>query len=336
MRTNRTIGNHEHETAPSQPLHLSLGSRAMAALTAGCLALSLCPALAFAAPSGEEAGQQGGNAPIEQQGPSGKQGPSNQMPNDNGSPNGGSLPAGNRPHFEEGQSESSNPPGQPAEGQWADAGSQAPADNAQPPRDDASQNGEPQAPEGENEGQPDYRDRPMERPEGSSDMDDQVREILAENYGMTANPPAPEGMADPVGAGDNANAEGDAGAAAGNRRQPPELSGNAPEIPEGEPNVQEIIDTTRDIVREYGADALAEADFDDQAFLTKLAEYANSAIEQRMEMFKKGIAPHSNAESAPAEDAQPISGAPSNETASATVLEKVVSFLASLFGVGAE
>jgi len=409
MIKNRTNGNHVRATEQATPLHLTLKSRATAAITAGCLALSMCPMVALAAPNAD-ASQQGGRAPIEQQMPNEDQGFNGQQsPNGHGmangqrpsdeqlpgawQPAGGQQPAGEQPSGEQPAGEQQPgsdgwqmpggdqaPMGQPEGGDDGFASGQVPADdqqfsdgefgsgenapsgipgNQQPsdgvapeggqvpsdgqqPADGQQQPGDWQMPARDDQNQPAGAQGPREgQPAGDSAADAQVRDILADKYGVSTQMPE---KGDAV--------EGADGTDGGMQRGKDQFLrvDDIPAVPEGEANVQQVIDTTRDIVREYGADALGKADFSDESFTTELADFANKSVDQRSEMFSSDAKPSdmtspadeakpgatTDANGAANESGQSASAKPSSENVSSSILDQIIEFLAGLFGFGSK
>ncbi len=252
--------------------HLNLRSRFGAAFLAGCLALSVCPTLAFAATSanGAEQGNVNGNPPAAmqfdagtvndlQQGPQQGQAPSGftqgEAPEMGQAPEG--MPGGEAPDF------SQAPEGAP-EGEAPDFQMQ----NGQAPNMQAGELPSGELPSGQ---APD-----MQAPNGNEPrtdaMSEQVKQILAETYGITL--PA-FGESEPTG-----------DFQPGNMGAPDE----APELPDGIVNVQQVIDTARDILREYSATDLQDK-IGDADFVAALKAYALSATEQRLAMFASNERP---------------------------------------------
>ena len=400
MKTNRIVGKHVRETEQEAPLHLMLKSRATAALAAGCLALSMCPALAYAAPNAD-ASQEEGRTSIERQMPNGGQESDgqhssdgrmagSQMPSDRQMPTGeqpsdgqrpadeqqfGKQPAdGQQPSFESGQmpdtgqapSGDQQPSGEERGGvEWAPSdfsGVPAPADDQAQPSADGQAPADGQYPSDGQASSDDWQIPERDYQDGFSDLgqrgprmeqfaedsaaDAQVRDILTEKYGAGQIP-----SNDAAGSGDGAGAPG--GIAGDQTRSGMEGFVNVndiPAVPEGEANVQEVIDTTRDIVRGYGADALEKADFSDKGFLAGLTKFTNDVVAQRAEMFENNAkpenaeqpgAPNGNGKEAGAkassdDAAQSSASKPANENVSASVLDQIIEFLAGLFGFSAK
>lgn len=275
------------ENANEVPFHKTLRARATAALATGCLALSLSPAVALAAPgdqAGQDGPQQGGNPPAAQQ----------QALQGDWQPQGDQV----------NQGASQQPP---SDGQQPAAGQQ-PADGAQ------AEGG----------------------PQGGSAVDDQVRQILSGQYGINAT--LPEGMA-----------AGGPGAQPASGQQTASAIG-VPEIPEGEVNVQAVIDTVRDVLRQHGEATFEAADYSDESFLATLAEYVQAAVGQRETLFASGAFPAdapAQQGAAPGEsgvaaddgaagdvavaDGDAAGDASDDAASSATWLDKLVGFIVGLF-----
>ena len=292
--------------AAAVPLHKTLRGRATAALAAGCLALSLFPGIALAAPADDQASQQGGNPPAMQQGPGsmafsdasfgdmagGGMMPGGQMPD-------GQMPDGQAP---DGQApEGQAPTGQAPEGQAPDG--QAPEGQAPDGQAPTGQAPEGQAPSGQAPtGQAPEGQAPAGAPNGngprSDALDDAVRTTLTKDYGVEASTPAdaaagqqqgapgeaPEGT--PTGQAPEGTSEG-----APTGQAPEGAPGAAPELPEGAVNVQQIIDSVRDIFRSYSVSDLESADLTDESFAANLADYVLKAAEERLQMFASGEKP---------------------------------------------
>ena len=295
MNTKITNARHATATVEEQPLHLRLRSRAAATIVAGCLAVSMCPAAAFALPS--DTGMQGGGTPAMEQP---YQGGSQQDFNQQGgmSQDAPGMPSQFNQQGDQGQAgpqgqmEGSAPEGAP-DGQAPDG--QMP--NGQAP-DGQLPSGQPGG-AGENAAMPDGAQVPGAPADDAAAS--QVRDYLMEKFGIAASADM-----------------GAEGALPGGQQmgQP----GEAPEIPEGEVNVQAIIDTVRDVMRQYGADALQSADFTDETWKTELASFIQKATVERLEMFQRGLAP--SGEVAPSEAFANVSdkgmdGIPANDAAGA-------------------
>ena len=197
MKTKTT--NTRHAATEEQPLHRTLKARAAAALTAGCLAVSLCPAAAaFATPGNSADAAPGGNPPAmqqtfdnNQQAPSGQPGAGNQMPGGDEQAPGGQAPSGNQ-QAPGGQGGQGGPGGQPAndgvDDQVRTILSEDYDVNAQLP-DQSGQPGQP----GDNAGQPPAGNagaptEAPELPEGAVNVQaviDSVRDVVG-HYGSDA------------------------------------------------------------------------------------------------------------------------------------------------------
>ena len=183
---NAKIKNARHvEAAGYTPLHLTLKSRATAMLTAGCLALSLCPTVALAAPMADQAGPMGDQANQ----------PTMQMPADNQEALGDEQQMQGAPQFQQngqwgfGGQQGADQDAMQGE-QPADANAmQGPAANVQAPTD-APAFDEGQAPEGMpafDEGQ---------APEGAPSWNDEQTPTEAEASGDQAPAGAMQGSTD--------------------------------------------------------------------------------------------------------------------------------------------
>lgn len=233
--------------------HHNLRSRVGTAFVASCLALSVCPAIAFAAPGTQGAPQDGamngnppaamqfdgenGGMPLQGESPDGQPGHDSEMP---GAPS-GNMQQGQMPDMPDNQ------------GQAPDNQAETPSNM---PQNQLSPNGQPdQRPSG-NQPQPDG-------------FDQQVRQILSETFGV-ALPDFGNGSEPSFKPGDPAD---------------------APELPEGAVNVQQVIDTMRDVLHEYNGEDLA-AKIGDEDFTAALKAFAISATEQRLAMFANNERPN--------------------------------------------
>ena len=187
MNTKHINGKHVRENSQEIPLHLTLKSRATAAVTAGCLALSLCPALAFAAPGAMESPQQSFGVPHEQQRSQGWQASDdgqaterNRGFNPGPAPDGGSpndTPSGWRPEGE----------GDPAERQPGDAPGERQPENA--PGGWQPEGGQEPVDVQGSEGQLSEPSRPNERQTGADQPND------AQSGAAPENPDQAQGLA---------------------------------------------------------------------------------------------------------------------------------------------
>ena len=267
MKAKDTPNLRASDFAQGAPSHLNPRRRAAAAFAAGCLALTLCPAAAFAAPSGPGGAPQGGMPPAMQQDaamPSG-QAPDGQAPD-------GQAPAGQAP---DGQA----PDGQAPEGQPMEQAPDGQAPMGQAPdgqADGQASDGQPsgQAPDDLNG---DWQSIPGDQPRSDA-LDDQIRQELTDSYGIQTERPAAVAKA------------------TGQNGQPgsPE---DAPEIPEGETNVQQVIDAIRDVLRQYSSEDLASK-LSDADFVAEVQAYAKSATASRLAAFASGQKPASASEAA--------------------------------------
>lgn len=315
---NRKINAAKHVTASYEqaPDHRSLRSRAGSAVVAGCLALSMCPAIALAAQPAQDAFQQSGQPAMAQQGP--------EMQQQGGTPD--------------------QQMGIPMEMNQ----DQATAGDAVEPAG-VEQGGTFQPADMEQGSAPQFADMEQGGMSGqfpgmqqSSEMDNQIRQLIMEEYGFGGQADAPQdGTAQGEGFG-----------------QMPEMAfGNpeeAPEIPDGEPNIQAIIDSTRDIMLKYKDADLDSLDFSDEAFRAELESFVKESTAQRLEMFAADERPSAAVSSdaatrqgstfeAPSDLPAPEEGegapeAPANpgssiENAGSTFASSVVDFLMSMFGV---
>ena len=295
--------------------HRSFRSRALAAATSGCLALSMCPALAMAAQPEQGGPQQGEPPAAMQQAPEGWQAGEaasfGEAPD--GQPGQGQAPQGQAPDGQAPQGQM--PQGQPAseqdpQGQMSDG--QAPLGDMQKPAADS------QMPEN---GMPGNR---------NDAVDQKVQQILSEQFGvkLSLDKIAKDGNDKPIDA-DKA----------------------AIELPEGEINVQQVIDSIRDLLRTYTVDELESADFTDASFTEKLTESVSKSNEERLARFASETKPDqangkqaktgeakSASDEPPADEtfvrevAQIEDEAPSTQQASESTLSKLICFIVGLFG----
>lgn len=298
------ISNAQHTNSQAIS-HRSLRSRFGTAFVAGCLALSVCPAVALAAPGDANGMQNGpdqmGNPPAAMQfdGQNAQQGPAfGGMQLDGQAPN-GQAPAdmGQIPDGQQGQAPDM---GQAPDGQQG----QAP-DMGQMPGGDQQQTG--QMPSGQ-------APFDMQGPSGmeprTDAMDNQVRQILADKYGIATN------------------------AFGGNGAFQPGDPTDAPELPDGAANVQAVIDTARDILREYRDEDLASK-IGDADFVAALKAYALSSTAQRMEMFANQARPTmenpadlpSDEAAAPGQD-----GTAPGATVSDDLMSAIIDLITDVFG----
>ena len=298
--------------------HNNLRMRAGAALAAGCLALSLCPALAFAAPTGQQDAAQGNPPAMQQDGGKDMQAPDGFDFGDKTSTD-QQAPDGQAP------SQGQAPDGQAPDGQAPSQG-QAP-DGQTPPQGQAPDGQAPdgQAPDGQQlpQGQAPDGQRPSVNAPGNDDaLGNQVRQSLADEYGIETALP-------------NADAGNQAGQGA-----PQGKPSEAPELPEGAVNVQQIIDSLRDVISKFGSSVLSEK-LSDDSFATEVKDYAVSANDQRLADFAKQTAqPGADAQGegqAPAGE-QPSSGEQppaldeQNTTVDSTVMNQIIAWLMEAFG----
>ena len=304
-----------------QPIsHLNLRSRLGSAFVAGCLALSVCPTLAFAATNTNGSAQDAGNPPAAMQfdannanGPQQgmQQGPQfgqfNQAPSD--------FTQNQAPEMQDWETPNGEAMGDQAPEAGQMPNGEAPDMSQAPNMDQASgMNGAPdmnQTPDMQNGQAPNGMAFDGQAPNGNQPrtdaMSEQVRQILSETYGITLPTIGENGQPD----GAN-QPNGDF--QPGNMGNP----GEAPELPEGATNVQQVIDTARDILREYSATDLQDK-IGDADFVAALQAYALSATEQRLAMFASNERPTmENPSDLPSDQAAPATeGAPSGEAPSA-------------------
>ena len=238
MNDKIAMAKHANSTSAEAVNHLNLRSRFTSALVAGTLALTLCPAAAFAAQPGQGAPDQGSSAPAMQQ----------QLSNDFGAPQQGGSDGS---MFQQGNADF----GSFEQGSAPDmqqGGSNMP---------DAQQN---------NGGMPGMQQGGDQRQPMSDALSDQIRQILADAYGIA--------LPDFLQAGENGQAPSEGAGMPGN-------PGEAPELPEGSVNVQAVIDSVRDVFREYSVADLEAADFTNDEFKAELEEYVKAATQERLEMF---------------------------------------------------
>ena len=271
--------------------HRTMRSRFGTAFVAGCLALSMCPAIALAAP-GEAGGMQDGQSQMGN--------PPSAMQFDN--QDGQQAPA-----FGGMQLDEQAPNGQaPADmGQIPDDQQGQAPDMGQMPGGDQQQTG--QMPSGQ-------APFDMQGPSGmeprTDAMDNQVRQILADKYGIATN------------------------AFGGNGAFQPGDPADAPELPEGAVNVQAVIDTARDILREYRDEDLASK-IGDADFVAALKAYALSSTAQRMEMFANQARPTMENPSDLPSDEAPASdkvGTTPNKAVSNDLMSSIIDLITDVFG----
>ena len=280
-------------TVKTKPTHKNLGRNAASAIISGCLALSLCPAIAFAAPGGEppammqDSGYQDGSfnqgmPPAQSQ----NGGPSQSI----GSPsdqNGGGQPTGQGNGAPQGQAPDMQ---QPANGT---------PDGQQPAQ------------------QPDSVGAPAGQPGGNGmqggrndQVSDQVRSTLSESYGVSTAQPAQD--------------------QAPNGSKPSE---EPPTLLDGEINVQQIIDSVRDMMRHYGLDALQSADFSDSQFNADATEYVTQANATRFTQDQNQQAPADlQDDTTPIEKPDEGDAAPTDTAADKSLIDKLVAFVMGIFG----
>lgn len=326
------ISNAKH--ADVQPIsHRSLPSRFGSAFVAGCLALSVCPAIAFAAPGGQDAmidNGMNGNAPaamqVEGEFPSAPQpgqlpeGMTGQTPGMQnaqdfafqGMPD--QAPAmqgdGNRPQGASDQSPVTQ--AEMPESMHQDQARNAQDSDAQLPNNPPDSNSD--LPQGQMpNGQPGQA--PENNQLRNDDFDKQVRDILSDKYGIGL--PSPEGQ------------EGNG--AASQIGDP----ANAPELPEGAVNVQQVIDTSRDVLDKYRGEDLS-AKLNDAEFAAALKAFALSSNEQRLAMFASSERPNmENPSDLPSPDAQDQAGNTGEAPAKlvdGTILQSVMNLVMETFG----
>ena len=303
------------------PPRSSLKSRTTAAITAGCLAFALCPGIALAAPGDTQDMQGSANMPAMQQafdrgaglpGAPDGQAPSGQAPS--GQAQDGQAPSGQAPD--------SAPDGQAPSGQAPDGQAPVgPASEGAPSGDSDSRAPEGQAPDG-NRGGIDRAGNALR----TDAVDNQVRQVLSDSYGVEMPANGPDGAAFESG-------------------KPSE----APELPEGAINVQKVIDSVRDLLRGFGVDVLEKADLTDEEYAAQLKTNVENATEERMQMFANGEKPSALPEApqqgeapdgnAPAKGEAPDGNAPGQpskaaqmQQASETLLNNLVSFVMGVFG----
>ena len=287
------------------PNHKNLRSRAAAGIVAGCLALSVCPAIALAAPPEQDAPQGvevtmqqpmdgqvedfGNGRPSDEgfsnqgdsfwgEGPA-QGGPSGDFTNDQGF--NGEMPD-EQPSFEQDEAfgmppenNSGEPAGnQPGE-QWGETAFSHDQQAGAPQNGQPMQNQQPGGPMGGQPGTmmaPTSGNMPMDNP-----MDLQISQFIKEKFGIDLE----DGMG---------NATSD------NAQKPGEQStnGQVPELPEGSVNVQQIIDSVHDLMLKYDIQMLEDADLDDSEFMNELSEYITKANEERLQQFASGEKPGQN------------------------------------------
>ena len=308
----RKTKNHQYMNyaIAGAPRHMTLRSRATAAIASGCLALAIFPGVAMAAPADGQGPQQNGNPPAMQTGFSdesfgmmagGGQMLDGQMP-------GGEAPDGQMPG---GQA----PDGQAPSGQMPSGGApsgQMPGDQAPEAQAPEGQMPDGQAPEGQSS-----NGQPLAGSQRDDPMDDQVRQALSDGYGIETNAPF------------------------GGQSGQPGDPADAPEIPEGQANVQQIIDSMRDVFRAFGVDKLESADLTDEEFANQLASFVTKSNEERMQMFASGQRPSDmpqeieapDGATQPEQTADGHSAAPaSGQAASDELIQNLVSFVMGVFG----
>lgn len=281
--------------------HRNLRARFGTAFVSGCLALSLCPAAALAMQPGQDApqGDTGANPPAMQQFEAdGFDG--NGFGNGFGGNGFGGLQAPEGPQGEA-----------PANGEQPPALPNGEAQQGEAPDGQAPEGPQGQEPDGH---APDMQQGPFGDMPRIDPVGDQVKQILVDQFGITL-PAMGEGV---------------------DGFQPGAPS-DAPEIPEGEVNVQQVIDSTRDILREYGTEDLSTK-LADPEFAATLQEYAKAMTEQRLAMFASNDRPSfDNPSDLPAnpEDATPEGApaeAPVDANADAGILSQIVDLLMDAFG----
>ena len=109
-------------------------------------------------------------------------------------------------------------------------------------------------------------------------------------------------------------------------------------------NIQQVIDSTRDTIRQYGASALESADFSDAAFSAEAGEYVTKANDDRLASFASDELP---AQAAPSSDAQKAPDNTAGDTAPAndkntgndkvsdSTIDKIVQFIMGVFNMKA-
>ena len=276
--------------------HRTMRSRFGTAFVAGCLALSMCPAIALAAP-GEAGGMQDGQSQMGNP-PSAMQFDNQdgqQAPAFDGMPFDGQAPSGQAPS-DMGQAPSDQQGNAPNMGQAPNNGQQQPG---QVPSSEAMS--------GQN---PFGMQSPSDMGPRADATDNQVRQILAEKYGITMPAFGENGTFQP---GDPAD---------------------APELPEGAINVQAVIDTARDILREYQGEDLS-AKIDDADFVAALKAFALSSTAQRMEMFANNERPTMENPSDLPSDEAPASdkvGTTPNKAVSNDLMSSIIDLITDVFG----
>ena len=283
--------------------HRTMRSRFGAAFVAGCLALSMCPAIALAAP-GEAGGMQDGqgqigNPPSAMQfdNQDGQQGSAfGSMPFGDQAPSGQALFDMGQAPSDMGQAPSDQQGNTPDMGQAPNNGQQQPG---QAPSDEAMSGQDPFGMQG-----------PSDMGPRADATDNQVRQILTEKYGITMPAFGENGTFQP---GDPAD---------------------APELPEGAINVQAVIDTARDILREYQEEDLS-AKIGDADFVAALKAFALSSTAQRMEMFANNERPTMENPSDLPNDEAPASdkaGTMHGKAVSDDLMSSIIDLIAEVFG----
>ena len=237
-------------------------------------------------------------------------------PDQNGAPQGGNPPA-----MQQGAPEGQAPEGQAPGGEAPEG--QAP-DGQQPPAGEMpdGQAPEGQAPDGQTpdgqapDGQvPDGQQPPMGQPKDDA-LGDQVRQALTNDYGIEISLP------------DDAQKPGEDGE--DSQQGKPEA---APELPEGAVNIQQVIDSVRDIFLKYGSAALS-SQISDSDFASEVKDYAVSANEKRLADFASNAAA---SEGAAPSGSQPSNGQPSAlpedlSSVDSTLMKQAIALVMDAFG----
>lgn len=304
------ISNARHTTDQAIS-HRTMRSRFGTAFVAGCLALSMCPAIALAAPNeagGMQDGQgQMGNPPSAMQFDNQD---GQQTPAFGGMPFDGQAPSGQAPS-DMGQAPSGQQGNAPDMGQAPNNGQQGNApDMGQTPNDGQQQPGQASSDEAMSGQNPFGMQGPSDMGPRADATDNQVRQILAEKYGITMP------------------AFGENGAFQ------PNDPADAPELPEGAINVQAVIDTARDILREYQGEDLS-AKIGNADFVAALKAFALSSTAQRMEMFASNERPTMENPSDLPSDEAPNSdkvGTMPSKAVSNDLMSSIIDLITEVFG----
>lgn len=306
---------------PSTAPHKNLRKRVGTAFVSGCLALSLFPALALAQPGDSDDSFNVGDQPMGQMEQAGQ--PSAMPEGDMQMPQGDFGSFGDLGGFDMQQPPTAPEDQTPGQGQDGNANSMS-----QQPGREGSQSQQAQPPADGNDWQSDQQpsqdgqmgqrtNQPGQPGQARTDaLDAKVKSIL-ESHGVTL--PATPG---------DAQQPGDQKAFA--------ATGEAPELPEGEVNVQQVIDTMRDILREYSISDL-EANISDENFVSTLKAYAQTATAQRLAMFESSMRPSMEEPcDLPSEGERPSETAPANdapgENAGDSLLSQICEIIMDVFG----